>query len=253
MEPKSTARSTLQTLPTVPSPRRMDVCKCIYECTLSPIATSNTRNPNPNPHLFFFVFVFFAVTLPRCDAAVPCGPSENCCAYKQGDGDVPHHDWTFEETLSGVVMQAEQLLISRNTSGILHHLPLFARTSQMLEARYECENLSGHDHQCPLAVVALYFFYNQFMLTCAIDIAVIRTSHLLRRDQMTAYTTILTGPSSNLLAPSFGGSPLSNGTFGGWAALTGVHVYGRWIAGLSLLEGVAGGGTPPHPTRDESY
>ena len=88
---------------------------------------------------------------------------------------------------------------------------------------------------------ALYFFYNQFMLTCAIDIAVIRTSHLLRRDQMTAYTTILTGPSSNLLAPSFGGSPLSNGTFGGWAALTGVHVYGRWIAGLSLLEGVAGG------------
>lgn len=43
-----------------------------------------------------------------CDAATPCDPIEaNCCAYKQGDGNVPMHDWTFEETLSAIVMQAE--------------------------------------------------------------------------------------------------------------------------------------------------
>ena len=70
-----------------------------------------------------------------CDAAVPCGPSKNCCAYKQGDGNVPRHDWTFEETLSGVVMVAEQLLVSRNKTGAAHYLPLFLRTSGMLEQR----------------------------------------------------------------------------------------------------------------------
>ena len=70
-----------------------------------------------------------------CDAAVPCGPAKNCCAYKQGDGVVPRHDWTFEETLSGVVMQAEQLLVAHNKTGVKHFLPLFMRTSGMLEQR----------------------------------------------------------------------------------------------------------------------
>jgi len=136
-----------------------------------------------------------------CDAAVPCGAAADCCAYKQGDGNVPRHDWTFEESLSGVVMQAEQLLVSRNTTGILHHLPLFERVSQYAEAR---------------------------------------------RDQMTGYTTFLTGPSSNLLAPSFGGGARGNGTFGGWAALTGLSVtyaaaLERMVECARLVSGAGGG------------
>ena len=70
-----------------------------------------------------------------CDAAVPCGPAKDCCAYKQGDGNVPRHDWTIEETLSGVVMMAEQLLVARNKTGARHYLPLFLRTSAMVEQR----------------------------------------------------------------------------------------------------------------------
>ena len=70
-----------------------------------------------------------------CDAAVPCGPAKDCCAYKQGDGTVPRHDWTFEETLSGVVMAAEQILVAHNKSAAAHYLPLFLRTSATLEHR----------------------------------------------------------------------------------------------------------------------
>ena len=108
-----------------------------------------------------------------CDAALPCSDNE-CAYYKQGDGNVPRHDWTFEESLSAVLMQAEMLLISRNVTGASQFMPLFMRTAAMLEAR---------------------------------------------RDPQTAYTTFLTGPSSNLLAPSFGGGP--NGS---QAWLTGVSV-----------------------------
>jgi hypothetical protein len=77
----------------------------------------------------------------------------------QGDGDVPRHDWTFEETVSAVVMQAEMLLIARNKTGVEHFMPLFLRTAAMCEAR---------------------------------------------RDPLTGNTTFLTGPGTNLLAPSFG-------------------------------------------------
>jgi hypothetical protein len=60
-----------------------------------------------------------------CDAALPCPGTGECCYYKQGDGNVPRHDWTFEETLSAVMMQAEMLLVSRNHTGARHFLPLF--------------------------------------------------------------------------------------------------------------------------------
>ena len=115
-----------------------------------------------------------------CDASTPCAPAAagagagagtgtgtgaraNTCAwYKQGDGVVPKHDWTVEESLSAVVMQAEMLLVGRNASGARHFLPLFRRTSDWLESR---------------------------------------------RDPATANTTHLTGPATNLLAPSWGGGP----------------------------------------------
>ena len=115
-----------------------------------------------------------------CDAAVPkpTDPSDpghgQGCDYKQGDGDVPMHDWSMEEYLASVVMQAEQLLVSRNRSAIREFMPLFWRTATLLENR---------------------------------------------RHAQSGYTTFLTGPSSNLLAPSFGAGP--NGT---WSYLTGVSV-----------------------------
>lgn len=119
-----------------------------------------------------------------CDAAVPVAPGNGQgCWYKQGDGDVPQHDWTMEESLSAVVMQAEMLLVGRNTSAMAHFMPLFLRTCEMLEAR---------------------------------------------RDQATGYTTFLTGPGSNLLAPSFGGGP--NGTR---SHLSGVSV--TYTAALNRL------------------
>eukprot|EP00052_Salpingoeca_macrocollata_P027203 m.257348 g.257348 ORF g.257348 m.257348 type:complete len:740 (-) comp22707_c0_seq3:50-2269(-) len=108
-----------------------------------------------------------------CDNGAPTS-----CNYKQGDGNVPLHDWTLEETLSAVVMQAELLLISRNTSDIEHHLPLFLRTSNLLESR---------------------------------------------RDPASGMTMFLSGPSSNLLAPSFGG----------WAQDTGKHAW-SYMTGVSV-------------------
>ena len=42
-----------------------------------------------------------------CDDGEPAG-----CNHKQGDGDVPIHDWTLEETLSGAVMQAGRSMTS---------------------------------------------------------------------------------------------------------------------------------------------
>jgi hypothetical protein len=114
-----------------------------------------------------------------CDNGEPTG-----CNFKQGDGDVPIHDWTLEETLSGVVMQAELLVINRNVSAIAWNLPRFLRTFNLIEAR---------------------------------------------RDFATGGLLFLSGPSSNLLAPSFGGWQLDNGRHA-WSYMTGVAV--TYAAGL---------------------
>ena len=58
----------------------------------------------------------------------------NTC-IEQGDGNVPIHDWTLEESLSAVIMQAELLLMSRNETGMAHFLPLFMRTLNLIESR----------------------------------------------------------------------------------------------------------------------
>ena len=114
-----------------------------------------------------------------CDNGEPTG-----CNFKQGDGNVPIHDWTLEETLSAVVMQAELLVITRNTSAIEWNLPRFLRTFNLIEAR---------------------------------------------RDFASGGLLFLSGPSSNLLAPSFGGWPLDNGKHA-WSYMTGVAV--TYAAGL---------------------
>lgn len=65
-----------------------------------------------------------------CDAAEPSG-----AYYKQGDGNVPIHDWALEETLSAIVMQAEQVLQERDPTAFALYLPLFNRTLNLIESR----------------------------------------------------------------------------------------------------------------------
>jgi hypothetical protein len=117
-----------------------------------------------------------------CDNGSPAS-----CNYKQGDGNVPVHDWTLEETLSGVVMQAELLLVSRNVSAIGKFLPRALRTSNLLEGR---------------------------------------------RDPAAGMLAFLSGPSSNLLAPSFGSWKLDNGRHA-WSWMTGLSV--TYAAALARL------------------
>ena len=117
-----------------------------------------------------------------CDNGEPDG-----CNYKQGDGNVPIHDWTLEETLSGVVMQAELLLISRNSSHIVEFIPQALRASNLIEGR---------------------------------------------RDPASGYKAFLSGASSNLLAPSFGGWKLDNGRIA-WSWMTGISV--TYAAALQRL------------------
>ncbi len=109
-----------------------------------------------------------------CDCA---GPTS--VIYKQGDMDTSlhkRHDWFYEGAAAGVVMQAELLLIGRDTDAIRRYLPKLERSCDFIERRRDARN-------------------NLFLV----------------------------GPASNLLAPSYGGQPMPNGT------------YGRaYLAGLSI-------------------
>ncbi len=97
-----------------------------------------------------------------CDCA---GPSS--VIYKQGDMDWKKHDWFYEAAAAGVLMQAELLLISRDTDAIRTYLPKLERACNFIERRRDGRN-----------------------------------------------DLFLVGPASNLLAPSYGGVRLPNGTFG---------------------------------------
>jgi hypothetical protein len=88
-------------------------------------------------------------------------------AYKQGDGDQNLHEWFYEGTAAGLVMQAEILLAGRDVPTIKKYLPRMDRAAQFIErARDTINNL------------------------------------------------FLVGPACNLLAPSYGGVQLPDGSFG---------------------------------------
>jgi hypothetical protein len=53
--------------------------------------------------------------------------------YKQGDGDLNKHDWFYEATAAGVVMQAEILLAGRNGKALAYYLPKMARACDFIE------------------------------------------------------------------------------------------------------------------------
>ena len=50
------------------------------------------------------------------------------------------HDWTYEESVSCVVMQAELLFISRDLNAICYYLPYFLRLSNFVEERRDGVN-----------------------------------------------------------------------------------------------------------------
>ena len=69
------------------------------------------------------------------DAAAP-----GQIAYRQGDGDVKSHDWFYEATAAGVVMQAEILLTSRDLNAIGYYLPKMERSCDLIEKTRDPNN-----------------------------------------------------------------------------------------------------------------
>ncbi len=65
-----------------------------------------------------------------CDCAAP-----GWFVAKQGDGRVEIHDWGLEFTAAGLLMQAELLLIRRDSQSIAHYLPKLERCADFIESR----------------------------------------------------------------------------------------------------------------------
>lgn len=61
-------------------------------------------------------------------------------AYRQGDGDVSMHDWFYEATAAGVLMQAEVFLVSRDQTTIERYLPQMERACDFIERTRDPEN-----------------------------------------------------------------------------------------------------------------
>ena len=69
-----------------------------------------------------------------------CVTSAGSIAYKQGDG-WEHHDWFYEASAAGVVMQAEILLRSRDVTAIQKYLPLMLRCCEFIEKTRDANGL----------------------------------------------------------------------------------------------------------------
>jgi hypothetical protein len=69
------------------------------------------------------------------DAAAP-----GQIAYRQGDGDVESHDWFYEATAAGVVMQAEILLVNRDQKALAKYLPKMERACDFIERTRDPKN-----------------------------------------------------------------------------------------------------------------
>jgi hypothetical protein len=60
--------------------------------------------------------------------------------YKQGDGNFAIHDWFYEATAAGIVMQAEILLTSRKLKDIEYYLPKMERACDFIESARDPKN-----------------------------------------------------------------------------------------------------------------
>jgi len=105
--------------------------------------------------------------------------------YKQGDGDLKIHDWFYEATAAGLVMQSEILLVRHDLKALEHYLPKMERACNFIEKSRDPQN-------------------NLFLV----------------------------GPACNLLAPSYGGVRLPDGTFGK-SYLTGLSI--TYLAALDRM------------------
>ena len=70
-----------------------------------------------------------------CDCAAP-----GWVIFKQGDGRTEIHDWGFEFTAAGIIMQAELLLISRDLEAVARYLPKLERCAEFIESRRDAKN-----------------------------------------------------------------------------------------------------------------
>jgi len=69
------------------------------------------------------------------DAAAP-----GQIVFKQGDGDLTVHDWFYEATAAGIVMQSEILLTTRDKKAIGHYLPKMERACEFIEKTRDPNN-----------------------------------------------------------------------------------------------------------------
>jgi hypothetical protein len=61
-------------------------------------------------------------------------------AFRQGDGEVKIHDWFYEATAAGLVMQAEILLISRDPQALARYFPKMERACEFIEKARDPKN-----------------------------------------------------------------------------------------------------------------
>ena len=60
--------------------------------------------------------------------------------YKQGDGNIKLHDWFYEATAAGIVMECEILLTNRNLKAMAHYLPKMERACDFIERTRDSKN-----------------------------------------------------------------------------------------------------------------
>jgi hypothetical protein len=125
----------------------------------------------------------YALVAPDGSLGDCAGPEE--IIYKQGDGNFNIHDWFYEATAAGLVMQSEFLLTSRDKKAIAYYLPKMERACNFIEKVRDSSN-------------------NLFLV----------------------------GPACNLLAPSYGGVKLADGSFGK-GYLAGVSI--TYLAALNRM------------------
>lgn len=90
----------------------------------------NNQGDGRRPGRFNFSILATLVAPDGClgDCATP-----DTIAYRQGDGNVAMHDWFYEATAAGVVMQAEILLAGRDPAAIKKYLPKMERACDCIE------------------------------------------------------------------------------------------------------------------------
>ncbi|MEI6679103.1 MAG: hypothetical protein WCL21_10885 [Mariniphaga sp.] len=82
---------------------------------------------------------------PLSDLLAPDGSLGDAAApgkiiYKQGDGNFQMHDWFYEATAAGLVMESEILLVGRDKNAVGHYLPKMERACEFIEKARDPKN-----------------------------------------------------------------------------------------------------------------